>query len=199
MADTGFGGWITGGIATFYGYAPACTQAHITPHTARTGVRLMAWTPTAPRLAPSTYVFFSRPPEVRPSNSCQHTPTQGACGFGTLDKNSWPGWNVAGIATSNRFYSKLPGNACGACFEIQCVDPREGACNPARKTVTVVCVAWYSHSGIVPITYNMGTSTPPCAQTVTDECPECGADHWDIQALTFAQVSIMETATATSH
>lgn len=111
-ADSLPSAWIGGGIATFYGGAPDGMD------------------PNQPSFGTLN---------VRRSTIAQQRSTtqQGACGFGLLDKNSWPGWNVAGISTSNRFYSRLPGNACGACFEIQCVDTRAGVCN-TQKTVTIV-------------------------------------------------------------
>ena len=47
---------------------------------------------------------------------------QGACGYGVLNKNSYPFWSVAALSLSNQFSIAGPAKACGQCFEIKCVD-----------------------------------------------------------------------------
>ncbi|KAK9798174.1 hypothetical protein WJX73_006947 [Symbiochloris irregularis] len=46
----------------------------------------------------------------------------GGCGYGLLDKNTYPFWSVAALSTSNSFYKAGPANGCGECFEIQCIN-----------------------------------------------------------------------------
>lgn len=47
---------------------------------------------------------------------------QGACGYGLLDKNSYPFWSVAAFSLTNSFSMAGPAKACGQCYEIKCVD-----------------------------------------------------------------------------
>ena len=47
---------------------------------------------------------------------------QGACGYGMLDKNSYPFWSVAAFSLTNSFSVAGPAKACGQCYEIKCVD-----------------------------------------------------------------------------
>jgi Lytic transglycolase len=86
-----------------------------------------------------------------------------------LDKGAWPYWSVAAFSPSNKFYKAGPLGACGQCYEIKCVDkdgPWKGRCFTGSNQVSVVV-------------------------QITDSCPECEADHIDIQALTFAKVCWM--------
>lgn len=56
------------------------------------------------------------------------------------------------------------------CFEVKCVDtpPFQGRCITGANQVSVIV-------------------------QITDICPECAADHIDIQALTYNKLSKMET------
>ena len=38
---------------------------------------------------------------------------QGACGYGYLDKGTWPYWSVAALSTSNSFSKAGPVQGCG--------------------------------------------------------------------------------------
>lgn len=87
-----------------------------------------------------------------------------------LDKGAWPYWSVAALSTENSFYKAGPINACGQCFEVRCVDldgPWKGRCITGPNQVSVIV-------------------------QITDSCPECGADHIDMQALTFHKLAPME-------
>jgi len=83
-----------------------------------------------------------------------------------LSRSEWPYWSVGALATSNPFHKELPTEACGACFEVECVDrhPMEGRCNgdPSARSTQIV---------------------------VTDKCPECAPDHIDLQARVFERIA----------
>ena len=102
---------------------------------------------------------------MHPDNPSYGT-KEGSCGYGNLSKDVYPFWQVAAFATSNKFFNSLPGKACGTCWEIQCVEGKEfaGRCRPGAPSVTV---------------------------TITDSCPECAADHMDLQALVFDKLAPM--------
>ncbi|KAK9820245.1 hypothetical protein WJX72_007952 [[Myrmecia] bisecta] len=93
----------------------------------------------------------------------------GSCGYGLLDKTVWPYWSVGALATNNTFYKIGPIRGCGSCFEIQCLNNNgrfAGRCgaDPNSRTVTI---------------------------QITDACPECEANHIDLQALTFDKIAPM--------
>ncbi len=66
--------------------------------------------------------------------------------------------------------TQLPGPLCRECFEIKCMDtaPFTGRCITGDSAVSVIV-------------------------QITDACPECAADHIDIQALTFNKLAPMNT------
>ena len=114
----------------------------------------------------SLSLSLSPTPTPRPAT----LPLQGSCGFGMLDKGAWPYWSVAALSTENSFFKAGPINACGQCFEVRCVDldgPWKGRCITGPNQVSVIV-------------------------QITDSCPECGADHIDMQALTFHKLAPME-------
>ncbi|BDA46488.1 probable Expansin-A7 [Coccomyxa sp. Obi] len=93
----------------------------------------------------------------------------GSCGYGELDKSKWPYWSVGALSTSNMYYSEGPVNGCGECFEVQCLQNSgqfAGRCNQDSNARSVTIM-------------------------ITDSCPECEADHLDIQALTFNKMAPM--------
>ncbi|CAK0787061.1 hypothetical protein CVIRNUC_010277 [Coccomyxa viridis] len=94
----------------------------------------------------------------------------GSCGYGKLDKGQWPYWSVAALSSSNSFALKGPVTGCGQCFEVKCLDtaPFAGRCITGANAVSVIV-------------------------QITDICPECAADHLDIQALTYNKLSAMDT------
>lgn len=61
-------------------------------------------------------------PNVAMLKWCDVMLLQGACGYGVLDKNSYPFWSVAAFSLTNSFSVAGPAKACGQCFEIKCVD-----------------------------------------------------------------------------
>ncbi|KAA6425669.1 MAG: hypothetical protein FRX49_04566 [Trebouxia sp. A1-2] len=98
-----------------------------------------------------------------------HVNVQGSCGYGVMDKTQYPYWSVAALSPSNPFYIAGPIAACGQCFEIQCLNSGgqfAGRCNsdPIQRSTTVM---------------------------ISDVCPECEADHLDIQALTYDKIAPM--------
>lgn len=99
-------------------------------------------------------------------NNPSYGTKEGSCGYGNLSKDQYPFWQVGAFATSNRYFKSIPGSACGTCWEIQCVEGKEfSRCRDGgSKSVTV---------------------------TITDSCPECAADHMDLQALVFDKLSPM--------
>eukprot|EP00884_Botryococcus_braunii_P022964 jgi/Botrbrau1/9351/Bobra.354_2s0009.1 len=94
---------------------------------------------------------------------------EGSCGYGVLDKEQYPFWSVAALAHSSPFYMAGPVQGCGQCFQIECVNDGsqfQGRCNsdPSERSVTVM---------------------------ITDSCPECASNQFDIQALTFNKIAPM--------
>jgi Lytic transglycolase len=82
---------------------------------------------------------------------------------------------VLGISTSNRFYTNGPAYACGMCFRIKCLKDDWTNQNRAREAgLPSACVG----SGEI-------------VMQVTDSCPQCEANHWDIQALAYQKVRIL--------
>ena len=113
---------------------------------------------------------FSNIPSLSLSLSLSLFKLKGSCGFGMLDKGAWPYWSVAALSTENSFFKAGPLNGCGQCFEVRCVDldgPWKGRCITGPNQVSVIV-------------------------QITDSCPECGADHLDMQALTFHKLAPME-------
>lgn len=111
--------------------------------------------------------FYGGAQEGMDPNSPSYGTKEGSCGYGKLDKGTYPFWQVAAFATSNKFFKSIPGSACGTCWEIQCVEGKEfkGRCRDGGGKSVVV--------------------------TITDSCPECGSDHMDLQALVFDKIAPM--------
>jgi hypothetical protein len=108
--------------------------------------------------------FYGGAPDGMDPHSPSYGTSIGSCGYFNLSKDVYPFWQVAAFATSNKYFNSLPGKACGTCWEIECVEGKQfaGRCRPGAGPVTV---------------------------TITDSCPECGADHIDMQALVFDKIA----------
>lgn len=69
---------------------------------------------------------FSLPPKGAPDGMSPYSPSfgtsVGSCGYGLLDRSSWPFWSVGALSTSNVFYDSLPVSGCGICIEVRCED-----------------------------------------------------------------------------
>lgn len=79
---------------------------------------------------------------------------QGACGYGLLDKNSYPFWSVAAFSLTNSFSQAGPAKACGQCFEIKCVD----------------IGGPFAVSGLAPSSGARGSSLPSSISSEGDAC-----------------------------
>ena len=112
-------------------------------------------------------LFKKKKKKIHTQSNPSYGTKEGSCGYGALSKDQYPFWQVGAFATSNKYFKSIPGSACGTCWEIQCVEGKEfsGRCRDGGgKSVTV---------------------------TITDSCPECGADHMDLQAMVFDKLSPM--------
>ncbi|EFN54108.1 hypothetical protein CHLNCDRAFT_136257 [Chlorella variabilis] len=91
---------------------------------------------------------------------------EGSCGYGVIPKEQYPYFSTAALAPSNKFYKADELHGCGQCFQIQCADSRGGVCktDDAGKPLSVMVM-------------------------ISDECPECGTDHVDVQSLAFAKLA----------
>lgn len=141
---------------------------------------------------------------------------QGSCGYGDLSKTAYPFWSVAALATQNQFYLAGPANGCGECFEIQCLNSggqyavssalhHRPVWYPGR--LTAGNKASFEH-GLLACMFVMvlclqgRCNSDPSQQSTTvmisDECPECEANQFDMQALTFNKVSLVMSCCSTT-
>merc|ERR1719273_1443328 len=88
-------------------------------------------------------------------------PSGGACGYSTVATSSFP-YGYYAACGSTAFDS---GYGCGACYEITCVGPYGN--NPSCH-----CDA----------------STPSVVISCMDQCPECGATHFDLDPTAMARI-----------
>ncbi len=142
------------------------------------------------------------------------------CRYGLLDKSVWPYWVVGALSPSNSFYAAGPMNGCGQCFEIICentggqyaVSPwtplRIQPVDQARQTLLMpehpfsfaeitFKISAYACVLNQPITHLECDMQGRCSGSgnsvtimVSDACPECEADHIDLQVLTYDKVMI---------
>ena len=134
---------------------------------------------------------------------------QGSCGYGGLNKGTYPFWSVAALSLSNSFSIAGPAKGCGQCFEIKCVDiggqfavrtplllarrhvylalSRHLRCMRVRQAC---CGALLPQKRVLALQgrCSKDTNQRSVTVTITDSCPECEADHLDMQALTFNKV-----------
>ena len=89
----------------------------------------------------------------------------GSCGYGLIQQSRYPYFSTVALSRANRFYLAGPLNGCGQCLQIQCTDLRPGVC-------------------LID-----GSTTASVVAMVSDTCPECEADHLDLQAAAFAKLS----------
>jgi len=83
----------------------------------------------------------------------------GACGYGTLTQQQYPGLSLAGVSLSKSILGKYELKGCGSCLEVRCTDKE--ACSTS-KPVTVM---------------------------VHDNCDECETNHINLQAAPFAKLA----------
>ncbi|GAB4813674.1 hypothetical protein N2152v2_000720 [Parachlorella kessleri] len=111
--------------------------------------------------------FFGGAPDGMDPNSPSYGTKEGSCGYGLIQKDIYPYFATAALSLSNKFSIAGPLKACGQCFEIQCTDSRPGVC----------------------VKDSSGNSASVTAM-ITDSCPECEADHIDLQANSFAKLAV---------
>ncbi|GAB4819912.1 hypothetical protein N2152v2_006958 [Parachlorella kessleri] len=104
---------------------------------------------------------------MQPSNPSFGT-KEGACGYGLIPKDQYPYFSVAALSPSNKFAKAGPLMGCGQCFQIQCQTDMDG------KDVCIKDSQGKPKSVLVMI---------------SDTCPECEAEHIDVQSLSFAKLA----------
>ncbi|GAB4819911.1 hypothetical protein N2152v2_006957 [Parachlorella kessleri] len=104
---------------------------------------------------------------MQPSNPSFGT-KEGACGYGLIPKDQYPYFSVAALSPSNKFAKAGPLMGCGQCFQIQCQTDMSG------KDVCIQDSQGKPKSVLVMI---------------SDTCPECEAEHIDVQSLAFAKLA----------
>lgn len=109
-------------------------------------------------------------PDSRPRPPPSLLPPQGACGYGSIPKDVYPYFSVAALSPSNHYYQSDPLKGCGQCFQIQCEDGRNG-------------------KGSVCKTDSQGEPLSILVM-ISDVCPECEANHLDVQSLAFGKVGM---------
>ncbi|KAI7842109.1 hypothetical protein COHA_004303 [Chlorella ohadii] len=112
----------------------------------------------------------------------------GACGFGSIPKDKYPYFSTAALAPSNQFYKSDELHGCGQCFQVQCADDRSRWVARARGRAGAVqhgLQPWCCWRGLCK-TDSAGKPLS-IAVMISDECPECGSDHIDVQSLAFAK------------
>ena len=102
--------------------------------------------------------FCSGSPDKMDPSSPSYGTHEGSCGYGVIDKTIFPYFSTAAFGPENQYFKAGPVNACGQCFQIQCTDPRSGACKTDSKGVPLSVLI-----------------------QITDSCPECEANHLDVQ------------------
>ncbi|KAH7619768.1 putative expansin-A17 [Nannochloris sp. 'desiccata'] len=110
--------------------------------------------------------FFGGAPDGMDPSSPSYGTSEGACGYGSIPKDAFPYFSTMAFGLNNQFFKSLPLDSCGTCYQVQCQDPRPGACktDSAGKPLSVIAM-------------------------ITDKCPECGDNHIDVQAQAFAKIS----------
>lgn len=93
--------------------------------------------------------------------------TIGSCGYANIPTVTWPYRSIAALPTTGQDYMNGPVQGCGTCYQISCVNDGpdfSGKCNAdsANQSVTV---------------------------QITDSCPECMANQFDVQAQTFGRIA----------
>lgn len=108
--------------------------------------------------------YFGGAPDGMDPTAFSFGTIEGACGYGMLPPQYYPFFMTGALSTSNKFFTGLPVGGCGACFQVQCDAgskcKKDASGNPASVIVTI-----------------------------TDKCPECSADHLDLQATAWAKLS----------
>ncbi|KAL6779378.1 hypothetical protein ACKKBG_A12095 [Auxenochlorella protothecoides x Auxenochlorella symbiontica] len=95
--------------------------------------------------------------------------SEGACGYGSISKDAYPYFSVAAFSPSNHYYQSDALKACGQCFQIQCEEGRNG------KTGVCKTDAQGEPLSILVM--------------ISDVCPECEANHIDVQSLAFGKLA----------
>lgn len=91
----------------------------------------------------------------------------GSCGYTSIPYATWPFRSIAALPTTGQGYMAGPAQGCGTCYQISCTDDGPdfaGKCNPgsADQSVTI---------------------------QITDSCPECQSNQFDVQAQTFGRIA----------
>ncbi|KAL4440265.1 hypothetical protein ABPG75_003266 [Micractinium tetrahymenae] len=90
----------------------------------------------------------------------------GSCGYGVIPKEQYPYFSTAALSPQNPYFTADDLHGCGQCFQIMCADDRGGVCktDSAGKPLSIIAM-------------------------ISDSCPECEADHIDVQSLAFAKLA----------
>lgn len=105
--------------------------------------------------------------DIGTAAASEYGATIGSCGYADIATATWPFLSIAALPTSGPGYQAGPVEGCGTCYQISCVNDGSdfnGKCDPDsdEESVTV---------------------------QITDSCPECAANQFDVQAGTFGRIA----------
>lgn len=93
--------------------------------------------------------------------------TIGSCGYGVIPVSTYPYLSIGALATESEAYKNGPVEGCGTCYQISCVNndtQLENKCNNDWQTQSITIM-------------------------ITDSCPECAKNQFDIQAQSFGRLA----------
>lgn len=93
--------------------------------------------------------------------------TIGSCGYGIIPITTYPFLSIGALATTSNEYKNSPMEGCGSCYQISCIN----------------------NSTLFPNKCNDDWQTESITIMITDSCPECDENQFDLQAQSFGRIA----------
>lgn len=74
---------------------------------------------------------------VFPQDQASRSVPNGACGYGELSAEMYPGFALAGVALDSSVFKGNPLKGCGTCVEVKCHDEVSGSAKNAYAVMAL--------------------------------------------------------------
>lgn len=124
------------------------------------------------------------------------TVANGACGYGELSSELYPGFNLAGVALDSSVFKGKALKGCGTCVEIKCTDEVSRPGPAAGQGVHTWMMLHISNHLTLLLGAPKSSQVCDPSKVLTvmlyDNCDKCGPEQVNLQALPFKQLAPLD-------